>query len=235
MGRRVGPLLLLAALMAAGSASAQVTVNPGALDLLPAPATRPAPTRRPVVTPGRPAPVAPAPPPAPVVAAPPAAKPPVVPTIPPAITALPPPAPVPPPRPMPPPIVAVVADAPGVATPEPGGMRVTFGPERADLNPATETALRGLARGLRGNEQVTINVYAYAKGVAEDPSAARRLSLGRALAARAVLITEGIASTRIYPRALGPTGGDVDPDRVDVVAGPPAPPSAPAPTPGTPR
>jgi hypothetical protein len=55
--------------------------------------------------------------------------------------------------------------------------------------------------------------------VPEDPSTARRLSLGRALAARAVLINEGIPSTRIYPRALGATGGDTDRDRVDVTTG----------------
>ncbi len=104
------------------------------------------------------------------------------------------------------------------------GVRVTFGPDRADLNPATEAALRALARSLKANETASVNVYRLRRRHADDPSTPRRLSLARALAARAVLITEGIASTRIYPRALGSTGGDAGADRVDVTAGPPGPP-----------
>ncbi len=49
------------------------------------------------------------------------------------------------------------------------------------------------------------------------------MSLARALAARAVLINEGVPSTRIYPRALGAAGGDAGRDRVDVVPGPAGP------------
>ena len=232
-------LLLLAASLAAGPASAQVTVNPGALDLLP---TQPAPRQQPRPAAPRPAPRAnaPAPPPASPAPAPPApvaqTPKPTLPVTPPAIAALPPAIPVPPARPLPTPVVPVAVDAPGTASPVPGGLRVTFGPDRQDLNPATEAALRELARSLRANDQANVNVYAYAAGTAEDPSTARRLSLGRALAARAVLITEGIASTRIYPRALGSAGGETDRDRVDVVAGTPGPPVAAGapPTPGTP-
>ena len=230
--------LVLAAFLIAGSgvpAVAQVTVNPGALDLLPTQPQRPA--ARP---PARPAPrpaARPAPSPSPTAtapaapAAPQAAAKPAVPTVPPAIAALPPPAPVPAARPQPAPVVPVAADAPGTAAPILGGVRVTFGPDRQDLNPATETALRELARTLKANEKLSINVYAYAGGSPDDPSTARRLSLGRALAARAVLITEGVASTRIYPRALGTAGGDTDKDRVDVVAGTPGPPGVGTPGP----
>ena len=62
-----------------------------------------------------------------------------------------------------------------------------------------------------------------APGTEEDPSTPRRLSLARALAVRSVLITEGIASPRIYVKAMGAnpqalSGGP--PDRADVtVAG----------------
>ena len=125
------------------------------------------------------------------------------------------------------PVVPIAADAPGEATPIPGGVRVTFGPDRADLNPVTEPALRNFARSVKA-EQAAVNVVATAAGSADDPSTPRRLSLSRALAARAVLITEGVASTRIYVRALGASGPpDGPPDRVDVSAGPPgAPPPA---------
>ncbi len=86
--------------------------------------------------------------------------------------------------------------------PIPGGVRVTFGAGSADLNPATEAALRALRADGR-SPAAPSNVYAYAAGVPDDPSTPRRLSLSRALAVRAVLISEGIASTRIYVRALG--------------------------------
>ena len=142
---------------------------------------------------------------------------PALPSVPPAIAALPPPIAVPVPKPQPPPSVPVTADAPGEAAPVNGGVRATFGPDRSDLNPATEDAIRTFARGMREGT-AAINVLAYAAGSSNDPSTPRRLSLARALAARAVLINEGIVSTRIYVRALGASGGDGPPNRVDVTA-----------------
>ncbi len=247
---RAGLLTVLAGL--AGSvpaAHAQVTVNPGALELLPAPKAAPArPAPRPAPRPAAPArPNGPTPHATPTPAptentqanapanAAPAARPPAppeppvkpaLPTVPPAVAALPPPAPVPPPRPQPPPVVPMADDAPGAVAILPGGVRVTFGADRQDLNPTTEAAIKTVAKTLRENDQATVNIYAYAAGTPDDISTSRRLSLARALAARAVLVNEGIASTRIYPRSLGAAGGDMGADRVDVVIGPPGPPSA---------
>ncbi len=181
-------------------ALAQSTVNPGALDRL---------------TPTRPAPhAAPA---KPAAAAPPKTPKPALPAEPPPIAALPPPIAVPVAKPPPPPPVPVAADAPGVATGLPTGIRVTFGPDRSDLNAATVAALRDFAAQVKPNEQTSIDILAYAAGGPDDPSTPRRVSLARALAARAVLISEGIASVRIYPRALGTTAGDGPPDRVDLL------------------
>lgn len=237
---------ILAGALLAVPAAAQVTVNPGALDLLP-PAKKPAPSpprpspRRPVPAPqaGKTTPAAPdkqankPPPPVanPNVPAGTAASipKPALPTIPPAIAALPPPAPVPAPRPQPVPVVPLVADAKGSPTPIPGGVRVTFGADSSDFNPGTAAALRDLAEKLKSQDTTTINIYAYATGTPDDASTARRLSLARALAARAVLINAGVPSTRIYPRALGSAGGETDKDRVDVMAGAPGPPSSIAP------
>ncbi len=234
--------LLSAVVLAAGpawapSARAQVTVNPGALDLLPGKPTKPEPRRQERERPERstserkhpernrstkpPAPTPPAAAKAPEAPPPPQVAKPALPTVPPAIAALPPPPPLPAPRGEAPAVAPVAADAPGTASPMPGGVRVTFGPGRQELNPVTETALRDLARRYAG-DQGSISINAYASGAAEDPSTARRLSLGRALAARAVLINEGIASNRIYPKALGAAGGDGGADRVDVVADPSA-------------
>ncbi len=159
-------------------------------------------------------------------------KPPAVPVAPPAIAAIPPAVAVPvatPPPTTPPP---VAADAPGEPSPIPGGVRVTFGPDRADLNGATVQALRDFARTMKGNEQETVNVVATARGTAEDPSTPRRLSLSRALAARSVLVNEGIASTRIYVRALGANGPEGPADRVDLVASGVAAGAAPSNAPG---
>ena len=217
---RSGRLLLAATWLALGMTPvrAQVTTNDSALDALGKPEPhRPAPRR----APARPAPqkpVAEQPPPAP-------AKTPSVPVTPPAILALPPPVVVPLANPPPTPAIPVADDAPGEATPIKDGVRITFGAERADLSPATVAVLRDFARDKLGQTQTSINIYAYAAGTQEDPSTPRRLSFARALAARAVLLHEGIPSPRIYPRALGPLGGDVLPDRIDVVAGAPTPPS----------
>ncbi len=65
-------------------------------------------------------------------------------------------------------------------------------------------------------DTTSFNVVAYAAGTPEDPSTARRLSLSRALAVRSALMADGIGSSRIYVRALGATGGDAAPDRVDL-------------------
>ena len=253
---RTLPVILAGMVLFGTPAWAQVTVNPGALDALgkPAPPKRraapvrrapsrprapekrasPAPTAKPTAAPSAPAkPEQPAAPTqtaptqtAPIQAVTPPALP-AVPTVPPAIAAMPPPVAVPLAHPPPPPAVPVADDAPGAATRIDGGLRVTFGPDRFELNPSTAAALRAFGEGLSSQTATNITIYAYAAGSSDDPSTPRRLSLARALAARAALIEAGIPSPRIYPRALGPEGGSASPDRVDVVAGKSNPPPAP--------
>ncbi len=225
----------LALLLSGVAARAQApAVNNGALDALkpaaPAPRAQQHPAHR---APQRHTP-APGPQtaarPAPAAPTPPAPKPPVVPVAPPEIAAIPPAVSVPIQRPPDPPPVPVAADAPGDVAPLPDGLRATFGPGRSELNPATEAAMRGFARPLRDTAQ-PVQVTAFAAGTPEDPSTPRRLSLARALAARAVLINEGIASTRIYVRALGAAAGEGPADRVDLSAAPVTPAAAPTSTP----
>jgi outer membrane protein OmpA-like peptidoglycan-associated protein len=217
------PAFLLLVL-AGHPAVAQVTVNPNALDTpKPPPKPAPAPPARPAAKPAAAAQAKPVPPQQP-------APPPM-----PAVPAAPPPAPVIPPpivvptRPIPPPSPApIAADAPGSATPIPDGLRVTFGPGRGDMNQATADAVRDLARtAAKGPADAAFNVTALAAGAADDGSAARRLSLARGLAVRSLLIGEGIASTRIFVRALGDSpdalaGGPAD--RTDIVIAVPSPP-----------
>jgi outer membrane protein OmpA-like peptidoglycan-associated protein len=144
---------------------------------------------------------------------------PVVPAGPPPNPVIVPPPPVLPvhPPPIPPP-VPIKADAPGSNGPIPGGMRFIFGPNSSDLNPANDQALLDIARLAALDPTLDIDVTAFAPGTNEDPSTPRRLSLDRALAARAVLINAGVVSERIHAVArgfLGIEGGP--PDRMDVV------------------
>ena len=217
--------------------SAQVSVDQGALDSLgtPAPPARATPAAKPSaperhLPPRHDAPRAPAKPKTQ------SSRPPVIAPAAPPKAVLPPFEPTVPTRPSPPPPVPVVPDAPDTVSAIPGGTRVTFGAGRSDLNPAAVDALRELARTAKADPAATLEIDAWAAGTPDDPSTPRRLSLARALAVRAVLISEGIASPRIHPRALGIDTSDT-PDRAEVTrivtAGTPPPtPAQPDPRPG---
>ncbi len=112
------------------------------------------------------------------------------------------PAPTPGPLPLPPPV------------------RVVFEEGKADLTPADEDAIRGLARSIPAPTADSVNVVAYAAGKPDDPSTARRLSLSRGLAVRSVLLATGVPSAQIYVRALGATASDGPVDRVELTVAP---------------
>lgn len=209
-------------------AVAQVTVDPRALEpLKPAPAhVAPKAVTKPKAPAAKPAPAKTA---LPTVSSsgttvrtsPTAAAQPAIPTSPPPPIYMPPPIVVPTRATQPTPLPTVTADAPGRTTALEGGLRVLFGSNHAELNPAMESAIRGLVRPVSVTDGSSFTITSYAAGTPEDPSTARRLSLSRALAVRSVLINQGIASIRIYVRALGPTSAgfaDGPADRADVVA-----------------
>ena len=212
--------------------SAQVSVDQGALDSLgnPAPPARVAPPARPPAPEQHPPPRHDAPR-APVKPKTVPGRPPVIAPAAPSKAVLPPFEPTVPTRPTPPPPVPLVPDAPDTVSAIPGGTRVTFGAGRSDLNPAAVDALRTLAQTAKADPAATLEIDAWAAGTPDDPSTPRRLSLARALAVRAVLISEGIASPRIHPRALGIDTGDT-PDRAEVTRTTPA--GTPPPTPAAP-
>jgi len=120
--------------------------------------------------------------------------------------------------PPPPPPVPVKPDAAGAALSLPGSIeRITFGPGSSDLNPATESAIRQIAAAAVAHKELTVTITAWAAGTNDDPSTPRRISLDRALAARAVLINAGVISERIHAVAKGfadPGTGPID--RVDI-------------------
>jgi outer membrane protein OmpA-like peptidoglycan-associated protein len=156
--------------------------------------------------------------------------PPPLPTAPPANPVIaPPPFVMPAHKPPPPPPVPVRADATGAAQALPGNIeRITFGPGSSDLNPATAEAIRQIAAAAIANPALTVTITAWAAGNNDDPSTPRRISLDRALAARAVLINAGVISERIHAVAKGfadPGAGPID--RVDVMTSVPGGPKSP--------
>jgi outer membrane protein OmpA-like peptidoglycan-associated protein len=150
----------------------------------------------------------------------PAQKPPFVPSAPPTNPVIaPPPLVMPNHPPPPPPPVPLRADAQGQVIQLPDGTRITFAAGSSTLNPATFDAILAVAAQAKANPAMTVGVTAWAPGTADDPSTPRRLSLDRALAARAVLIANGIVSERIRTIAKGMTdlGTTAPTDRVDII------------------
>ncbi|MBM3556677.1 MAG: hypothetical protein FJX47_14120 [Alphaproteobacteria bacterium] len=95
-------------------------------------------------------------------------------------------------------------------------LRIEFGATSGTLSAANENSLKGLAGQMAANDQ-RIQLKAFASGNPDNLSAARRLSLSRALAVRSYLIEQGIRSTRIDVRALGLASDGGPLDRVDVL------------------
>lgn len=105
-----------------------------------------------------------------------------------------------------------------VATlPEGDGFRITFEPQSEELTDSAGRLLVGLVERLKSNEDMRLQIRAYAGGTPESASQARRLSLARALRIRTFLIDRGIRSTRIDLRALGNTAPQPPADRVDLL------------------
>jgi len=121
-------------------------------------------------------------------------------------------------KPEPPPAPPIAADAGGGVERTSDGLRVLFATSRTDLTPSTEAAIKAYLASVPHTESTSFNVTAYAAGSPEDPSTPRRLSLSRALAIRSVMLADGVASARIYLRALGAAHGDGPVDRADLVA-----------------
>lgn len=96
-------------------------------------------------------------------------------------------------------------------------LRFEFAGNSADLPSNATSELKTLAERLLRADSLRVQVKAYASAVEGGPSAARRLSLSRALAVRAFLIDQGVRSTRIDVRALGNRSEGGPPERVDLI------------------
>ena len=125
----------------------------------------------------------------------------------------------------PPPAAIAASLTPVSLTPKPDAHRglskrseIVFPEGAVDPTPDTITDLRKLATdltgALRGATRVQLEAFGGTPG--DKSSDARRLSLKRALAVRALLIESGVPAERIDVRALGGITDGGTPDRVDV-------------------
>jgi outer membrane protein OmpA-like peptidoglycan-associated protein len=97
--------------------------------------------------------------------------------------------------------------------------QVAFAPNVTDMPDQAKSTLNGVIRAMKADEQIRVQLVAYASGLPDQASQARRISLSRAIGVRSYLIEQGIKSARIDVRALGNrTDSGGPPDRVDVVA-----------------
>ena len=97
-------------------------------------------------------------------------------------------------------------------------LSMVFDPDSPRLGERARADLQVLAKRMLKNEDLGLQVLAYAAGDEESASKARRLSLSRALEVRKVLMDLGVRSTRIEVRALGNKQDGRGPaDRVDAV------------------
>jgi len=96
-------------------------------------------------------------------------------------------------------------------------LTVLFAGAGSAIEDSNKAALRTIAATIRSEERTRLQLKAYASAQDSSASAARRLSLSRALAVRSFLIESGVSSTRIDVRALGAKSEAGPPDRVDLV------------------
>jgi len=95
--------------------------------------------------------------------------------------------------------------------------RIAFPAGQSQLPPDAAGQLDGVISRLKQDGTLRVQLMAYADGDQDGANKARRLSLSRALAVRAYLIDNEVASTRMDVRALGNRSDDGPADRVDIV------------------
>ena len=121
--------------------------------------------------------------------------------------------------PVPPEEVKAVPDAKGKVEKQAHGLRILFDANSSSMNQAMIDAVRDEARILAAKPTLRVTLWASASGTNEDLSTPRRVALARALVVRSILIREGVATTRIYPRATGlAQPGTAPADRLDIIA-----------------
>ncbi|OEJ68685.1 OmpA family protein [Magnetovibrio blakemorei] len=95
-------------------------------------------------------------------------------------------------------------------------LRIVFDADSSKLPKSARDSLLDMSTKMSASETLRLQLLAYAGDANTSASAARRLSLSRALAVRSFLIENGVRSTRIDVRALGNKSSDAVSERVDI-------------------
>jgi outer membrane protein OmpA-like peptidoglycan-associated protein len=111
---------------------------------------------------------------------------------------------------------AAVPTPPASGAPGPAALTLPFRPGDASLTPAETAAIAHLVHAMPQSAAASFSVLAYAPGSPQNPSAARRLALARALAVHDALRAAGVPGSRIFLRAVGPPTGSGAPDRAEL-------------------
>ena len=113
---------------------------------------------------------------------------------------------------------AQVASLPPATGPLSDGdsLRIVFDADTSKLAQTARDALLDVATKMQSQDNLRLQLLAYAGTADTSASAARRLSLSRALAVRSFLIENGVRSTRIDVRALGNKSTEEVTERVDI-------------------
>ena len=96
-------------------------------------------------------------------------------------------------------------------------LTISLDPLVEELPESATDVLSDLADRLLADETLRVQVLSYAGGAADGASAARLMSLNRALEVRTFLMERNIRRTRIDVRALGDTAPAPPSDRIDLV------------------
>ena len=94
---------------------------------------------------------------------------------------------------------------------------IKFNAGSFDINSEASNTLKNLSKILERNSALRLQLHAYASLSGGSAIRAKRLSLSRALAARAYLIGRGVDITRIAVRALGDQSTIGSTDRIDLI------------------
>ena len=95
---------------------------------------------------------------------------------------------------------------------------MVFAPNVTDMPDQSKATLSKVVAAMKADDQVHVQLVAYASGPPDQASQARRISLSRAITVRSYLMEQGVKSARIDVRALGNRGDGGPQDRVDIVA-----------------
>lgn len=115
------------------------------------------------------------------------------------------------------PASAPAANAPATGGLPAGATRILYTSDADDVPGNATAELDKIAQQMQADENMRVQVMAYAAGTEDTESKARRKSLARGLAVRSYLIKAGVRSTRIDVRALGSKAEGGPADRVDII------------------